>query len=101
MRLMSFLVGAVVTTLITPIVIVLARRLGWVAKPREDRWHTKPTALMGGIAIYLGTMLGWIAFVPRDSLLTLAFASTAVFLLGVVDDRISLRPHIKLIGQVA
>src|SRR5262245_42128815 len=101
MRLMSFLIGASVTILFTPFVILFARRLGWVAKPREDRWHTRPTALMGGVAIYVATMVGWIAFVHRESLATLAVASTAIFFLGVLDDRISLRPHIKLIGQVA
>ena len=40
----SFLVSFILTLAITPVVILLARRLGWVAKPREDRFSTRPTA---------------------------------------------------------
>jgi len=32
---------------LTPVVRVLARRWGFVAKPKIDRWHKKPTAMMG------------------------------------------------------
>ena len=37
----------------TPVVRAVARKTGFVAKPRADRWHSKPTALMGGVGIYL------------------------------------------------
>ena len=33
---------------LTPVVRTLARRFGFVAKPKTDRWHKKPTAMMGG-----------------------------------------------------
>jgi len=29
-----------------------SHRVGLVAAPRKDRWHQKPTALLGGVAIY-------------------------------------------------
>ena len=38
----------------TPAVRFLALKRGWIAQPKEDRWHKKPTALLGGIAIYFG-----------------------------------------------
>ena len=37
---------------LTPVVRALARRKGIVAKPNSDRWHTKPTAMLGGVAIF-------------------------------------------------
>ena len=43
---------------LTPLVIRAATSRGWVAHPKADRWHTKPTALMGGIAIYLASRAG-------------------------------------------
>ena len=35
---------------LTPLVIYFAHRMNWVAQPKADRWHKRPTALMGGIA---------------------------------------------------
>src|SRR5439155_14379397 len=88
--------------LLTPGVIVLARRLGWISYPREDRWHSRPTALMGGIAIYLGTVAAWLTVGDPRSVLPLLAPATGLFLLGAVDDRlVELRPHQKLIGQIA
>ncbi|MBI3945560.1 MAG: hypothetical protein HY321_06560 [Armatimonadetes bacterium] len=98
---MPFLVSFALTALLTPIVIALARRVGWIDKPRADRWHRKPTALMGGIAIFLGALAGWMAFVDRTALDSFLVPAVAIFLLGVLDDRIGLKPHLKLIGQVA
>src|SRR5438046_2506329 len=61
---MSFLVSLLLTAIMTPVVMIFARRMGWVARPREDRWHSKPTALMGGIVIYFCTITSWVLFVP-------------------------------------
>ena len=33
-----------------------ARRLGVIAAPRKDRLHVAPTALLGGLAIYVTFM---------------------------------------------
>ena len=38
----------------TPVVREIAKRKGWVAYPSKQRWHKQPTALLGGVAIYLG-----------------------------------------------
>jgi len=45
---------------LTPVVGAIARRSGAVAKPKSDRWHTRPTAMFGGVAIaiaVIGTIL--------------------------------------------
>ena len=48
----------------------LARRYGFVAKPKSDRWHKRPTAMMGGVAIFLATVVAVLLFVEhtRESL---------------------------------
>ena len=38
----------------TPVVRRIAIDKGWIAYPSAERWHKKPTALLGGIAIYFG-----------------------------------------------
>jgi UDP-GlcNAc:undecaprenyl-phosphate GlcNAc-1-phosphate transferase len=98
----SFLVSFVLVALATPAVIALAWRMGWVARPREDRWHCRPTALMGGVAIFFGTVASWVATCDWHAVAPVALPATAMFLLGLVDDRCwELRPHQKLIGQLA
>jgi UDP-GlcNAc:undecaprenyl-phosphate GlcNAc-1-phosphate transferase len=97
--LVAFLISFVVTALLTPGVIACAHRLGWVARPREDRWHQRPTALMGGIAIFCGTMGAWLFHEPRATPQILIPAAI-IFVLGFIDDRYHLRPYLKLIGQL-
>jgi len=86
----------------TPVVAWLARRFGAVARPRADRYHQRPTALLGGIAIFLGfaaTTAG-LAGTPSSPLALVLYGASAMFALGLVDDIFSLRPWMKLLGQV-
>ncbi len=99
-----FLVGAVsfaLAVLTTFVVRELARRYGFVAKPKADRWHKKPTAMMGGVAIFLTTVISYLVFIPhtRDSLVILG-ASSVLFLVGLLDDLLNIKPYQKLFGQV-
>ena len=41
---------------LVPLCRVAAVRLGYVARPRADRWHGRQTALFGGIAIATVTL---------------------------------------------
>ena len=86
---------------LTPAVSALARRIGAVAKPKIDRWHSKPTAMLGGVAIAIATIAALLAFVPlsHDNLAVVA-ASSALFLLGLADDFLHMKPYQKLIGQL-
>ena len=89
--------------LLTPLVIRLAHRMGWLAHPKADRWHERPTALMGGIALYAAAT----AAVAAAALFTGSFpwgiwgGATLLFAVGLVDDLRNVRPITKLIAQVA
>ena len=48
------LVAAVATFVFTPLVGMIARRLGWVVEPDERRIHTVATPDVGGIAMFIG-----------------------------------------------
>ncbi len=54
----------------TPVVRKLAIKSGFIAVPKADRAHTEPTALMGGLAIYVAAVV---------ALLTVILLVTAVF----------------------
>jgi len=79
----------------------LAGRFGFVAKPKSDRWHKKPTAMMGGVAIFLTTIIAYAAFVPKtnESLIVMG-ASSFLFLVGLLDDVLNIKPYQKLFGQL-
>ncbi|HZE63506.1 MAG TPA: hypothetical protein VE056_06475 [Pyrinomonadaceae bacterium] len=94
-------VAAVLALVLTPLVRLLARRIGMVAKPKTDRWHKKPTAMLGGVAIWLSVVISYFAFLPRTPYgLVIMAASTFLFLVGLVDDFLHTKPYQKLIGQV-
>ena len=79
----------------------LAKRYGFVAKPKSDRWHKRPTAMMGGVAIFLTTLLMYGVFVPKtNESLVIIGASSFLFLVGLFDDILNIKPYQKLIGQL-
>jgi UDP-GlcNAc:undecaprenyl-phosphate GlcNAc-1-phosphate transferase len=88
----------------TVLVRASANRYGIVAAPRKDRWHARPTALMGGIAIYFAFAAGIVYstfFVSSwHRSWPILVAATLLFLAGVVDDRYPLKPYIKLALQI-
>ena len=104
---LAFLLLALpVSLLLTLAMIGLARQRDWVARPKEDRWHTKPTALYGGVAIFgtfaLGCLpwLAWMVSAARWDLLGLLLGAVTIFAVGLRDDIRPLNPLVKLLGQV-
>ena len=88
-------------TALTPVVRRLARRWGFVAKPKIDRWHKRPTAMMGGVAIWLAVITTYLILVPHTSAgWVVAGAASFLFLVGLIDDWLHIKPYQKLIGQV-
>jgi UDP-GlcNAc:undecaprenyl-phosphate GlcNAc-1-phosphate transferase len=85
----------------TPLVRALARKIGAVAAPKKDRWHTAPTAMMGGLAIFAATIITILTLVPKtaESWIVLS-ACGALFIVGMIDDFVHLKPYQKLIGQL-
>ena len=86
---------------LTPIVRAIARDIGMVAKPKTDRWHKKPTAMLGGVGIWLSVVISYLIFIPPTVYGWVVIgASTFLFLVGLADDLFHTKPYQKLIGQV-
>ena len=99
--LLAIATSLVLALVLTPLVRALARRYGIVAKPKIDRWHKKPTAMLGGVAIWLAVVLTIQFLIPATTYsLVLLQASSFLFLVGLVDDLIHIKPYQKLIGQI-
>src|SRR5215208_4366838 len=87
--------------ILTPLVRTVARRFGFVAVPKTDRWHKKPTAMLGGVAIWFSVVIVSITFSLQITYgKEILLASTFLFLVGLVDDLIHVKPYQKLIGQI-
>ncbi|HSE98439.1 MAG TPA: MraY family glycosyltransferase, partial [Blastocatellia bacterium] len=93
----SLLLGLALTFTVREI----ACRAGVVAKPRADRWHQKPTAMLGGVAVYLAFMAGYFGFSSRPSnAYPIIAAGTLLFIVGLIDDLRPVKPYAKLILQL-
>ncbi|NUR74707.1 MAG: hypothetical protein HOQ28_00285 [Thermoleophilia bacterium] len=83
----------------------LAARL--VAAPSGERWHDRPTPLLGGLAIFFGITAGlWLAIAVGAVPLTSEIAGiyggiSLLFVAGLVDDVRALPPAAKLALQLA
>ena len=86
---------------VVPLCRAFSRRIGLVARPREDRWHRRDVALFGGVAVALVFLAGAVAFGVAVELPLLTGAALAVFVVGLVDDILSLKPTTKLIALIA
>lgn len=99
-RLLTICGAAFALSLATTFVTrAVARRAGFVAQPRAERWHTRPTALAGGVGIFSAFIVPAV-FVGGPLKLPLLLGSGAMFLLGFVDDVVHLKPYTKLIAQI-
>ncbi len=101
--LIAFLLAFATSVATTPLVRALARRTRFVAAVRPDRWHQKPTALLGGIGIYAGFLVGFLYLrlggeLTRGGLLVAC--ASAMFALGLLDDFVQLKPYTKLVAQL-
>ena len=97
----TFCSSLLLVIVFTPLVRAVAVRYGYVAQPKEDRWHTSPTALLGGVGIFLAYSLPLTFFTPDYATLwVLLLGATLIFGVGLIDDFIHLTPNWKLFGQI-
>ncbi|MEP6922991.1 MAG: hypothetical protein ABI954_00885 [Pyrinomonadaceae bacterium] len=95
------LIAFILAVALTYTVRHIARRIGFVAKPKLDRWHKRPTALMGGAAIFLATMIVALVFVTLTREMAIVMGGSALmFLIGLIDDIFNIKPYQKLFGQL-
>ena len=89
------------TMLCVPLVRRLATRWGCTAVPRKERWHTRPTPTLGGLAIFVGFLLPVLLLTPNlSSALPFFIIVTQMFVVGIYDDVRRINPATKLIGQI-
>jgi len=99
--LLAVAVSFLLALILTPLVRAFARRFGFIAVPKTDRWHKKPTAMLGGAVMWLSVVITSIAFSLYGTYgKWILLGSTLLFAVGLVDDLIHIKPYHKLIGQI-
>jgi UDP-GlcNAc:undecaprenyl-phosphate GlcNAc-1-phosphate transferase len=89
------------TLLCVPWVRRLASRWGCMALPRKERWHTRPTPTLGGLAFFLGFLPPVLLLSPNlSSALPFFIIVTLMFVVGLYDDLRDISPAAKLGAQI-
>lgn len=95
----------------TPLVRKLAIKSGFIAVPKADRAHTRPTALMGGLAIYVAAVSA-VVFITIVTTIyfgnpfrireffAIVIGASLMAAVGLWDDRRALPPRVKLTLQI-
>jgi len=81
---------------LTAAIVVVCRRAGWLVYPRRDRWHRKPVAQFGGVAILAAFVATTGAFGLLNHSWRIVALSSFAGVVGLVDDIWQLRPIMKL-----
>jgi len=119
----AFLAAVAIAAFLTPLTMLLARRVGAVDQPRQRGLSSRDTPLLGGLAVFAAVAVAgeiWLrrARLPRVSpaiqhLLGhhvapthfpwtgILAAGALITLVGALDDRFDFHPAVKLAGQVA
>jgi UDP-GlcNAc:undecaprenyl-phosphate GlcNAc-1-phosphate transferase len=105
--LLVFLSSFALCLVATPLIRRLAFKADIVSMPRDDRWHTQPTPLLGGVSLFVSLMAVWhlaffklALFGAARPFIPLALGCLAIFLLGLTDDLFDINPQHKLVGQI-
>jgi len=103
-------VSAVITLVLSMVVMKLGYRYRLYPAIRVRDMHTRPTPRLGGIAMFLGILVGFgiasqlpyfrLVFANPEPILAILGASLLIVLIGVADDIWDLDWTTKLAGQM-
>jgi UDP-GlcNAc:undecaprenyl-phosphate GlcNAc-1-phosphate transferase len=101
----AFIIALGSSLLFVPLVRWMGVRYGLVVQPRQERWHRKPTPILGGVAILAAFLVGLIASLAVEGVWGkmswgLLAGSVLMFGLGIYDDIRPISPTAKLVGQI-
>lgn len=95
-------VTTLVSYLITPMIRMIAIKTGYLDHPKNNKVHAHPTALLGGVAIYMAFVVGLfttLKFTQDPRLSAIVIGATLLLVVGLIDDRVGMMPEVKLLAQ--
>lgn len=97
----SFFISFFTAVIITPLVIRVYRKNGWIDDPKKNKHvkktHSKAVPRGGGLVIFFATLFAALIILDFDRYLFAIFlGATLLTLVGFVDDVLDLSPYIRL-----
>jgi len=102
MGLISFLIAISLSMMLIPLLVRVAPSIGLVDLPGPRKIHTNVVPRVGGIAIFLSSIIPLLIWLPKTQLFyALLTALLVLFLFGVWDDKSDIDFRLKFFGQLA
>ena len=100
--LLAFVVPLVVVLVLTPVAGRLARRLGILDHPSEQKFHRDPTPYLGGVALAAGLVaVGFLTTGASAQAFVILLGGLVLGVWGLLDDWVTVRPSVKLLVQAS
>ena len=95
------LLTIIVSAISVPFVIKLAKKLNIVDKPDARKVHSRVMPRLGGLAIYIAFLAGYLYMSTIIELpISIMVGATIIMLVGFIDDKFQIKPWQKLLGQL-
>jgi UDP-GlcNAc:undecaprenyl-phosphate/decaprenyl-phosphate GlcNAc-1-phosphate transferase len=101
--LLSFSLALFISLVLIPSIIDIARAKSYVDAPNNRTSHLSTTPTLGGIAIFIGSVIAFLMFVSVNAIPSFQYIIASlliIFFIGFKDDIIGISPYKKLLGQV-
>jgi UDP-GlcNAc:undecaprenyl-phosphate/decaprenyl-phosphate GlcNAc-1-phosphate transferase len=108
-----FYFAFIVAFVVTPVMRGVAIHYGIIDAPDHRKMHRRPVAYLGGVAVFLGWLVGLAVatFLPLHRVdpgllphvhvkFSIVLGACVIVLLGLWDDILGLPPTVKILGQV-
>ena len=97
----TFLLSAIVTIIVMPILINLAGKMDLLDIPNSRKIHYDPIPRIGGIAMFIGAFLTIILWAPMNRfVVAVLIGSSVLVIFGLIDDKKNIGFKSKFIGQI-
>lgn len=97
----AFISSLLLSLLITPVIIRLAKHFNFVDQPGQRKINTKVVASSGGVAIYLAFMIPLKFFLPINNTITgIIVGGSFMLILGLFDDKFEISAPLKFSAQI-
>ncbi len=105
--LIAFSASFLLVSFLTPLIIKLAFKTGFLDNPNYRKVHKKATPVLGGLGVFLGFSLLLVFDISiskgelfNKNILGFIFGALIIVIVGMIDDRFGMKPKPKLLGQL-
>lgn len=98
----AFFIPLILSYFLTPVAKKLAYKFGAIDVPKDDRRvHKEPIPRLGGLAIYLSTVISLLILAPKSvTMLTILAGGSIIAISGMIDDIKPISAKFKLLFQI-